>query len=194
MPKFLWVRNKEYNKTTNKVNHLLSPPPPLLKWASFLFTNKWQTLLINHAPIRDGLFANWKFGFDSHPRLHYLQPSCTLELIPSSFLNKLSPPSQISPPSNGFKINKPPGLLPSDIHAISYPHCGKGGDWRNPSPELFISCSISKRFCLQWKVFVLFNKMRYILLVVALLEACDVTNNGRHLGFYQELETRLKPR
>ena len=23
--------------------------------------------------------------------------------------------------------------------------------------------------------------------------ACDVTNNGRHLGFYQELEIRLKP-
>ena len=34
--------------------------------------------------------------------------------------------------------------------------------------------------------------MRYILLVAALLEACDVTNNGRclscHLGFYQEVE------
>jgi len=30
--------------------------------------------------------------------------------------------------------------------------------------------------------------------VVALLEACDVTNNGRHLGFYQEVEIRLKPR
>ena len=40
--------------------------------------------------------------------------------------------------------------------------------------------------------------MRYILGVVALLEACDITNNGRHLshhlGFYQELEIRLKPR
>ena len=39
--------------------------------------------------------------------------------------------------------------------------------------------------------------MQYILWVVALLEACDVTNNGRilsrHLGFYQELEIRLKP-
>ena len=35
--------------------------------------------------------------------------------------------------------------------------------------------------------------MRYILWVVALL-ACDVTNNGRHLGFYQELEIRLKQR
>ena len=35
-------------------------------------------------------------------------------------------------------------------------------------------------------------------LVVALLKAYDVTNNGRHLGrnlgFYQELEIRLKPR
>ena len=40
--------------------------------------------------------------------------------------------------------------------------------------------------------------MRYILWVVALWEACDVTNNGRHLGhhlgFYQGLEIRLKPR
>ena len=29
--------------------------------------------------------------------------------------------------------------------------------------------------------------------MVALLEACDVTNNGRHLEFNQELEIRLKP-
>ena len=40
--------------------------------------------------------------------------------------------------------------------------------------------------------------MRYILWVASLLKACDVTNNGRHvdrhLGFYQELEIRLKPR
>ena len=40
--------------------------------------------------------------------------------------------------------------------------------------------------------------MRYILRVVTLLEACDVTNNGRHLcrhlEFYQELEIKLKPR
>ena len=36
--------------------------------------------------------------------------------------------------------------------------------------------------------------MKYILWVVLLLEAFDVTNNGRHLGFYQELEIRLKPR
>ena len=36
--------------------------------------------------------------------------------------------------------------------------------------------------------------MRYILWVVARLEACDVTNNGHHLGFYQELEIRLELR
>ena len=30
--------------------------------------------------------------------------------------------------------------------------------------------------------------------MVALLEACDVTNNDRHLGFYQELEISLIPR
>ena len=30
--------------------------------------------------------------------------------------------------------------------------------------------------------------------MVALLEACYVTNNGRHLGYYKELEIRLKQR
>ena len=48
------------------------------------------------------------------------------------------------------------------------------------------------------EAFDLLNKMIYILGVVALLEACDVTNSGRHpgrhLGFYQELEIILKPR
>ena len=38
--------------------------------------------------------------------------------------------------------------------------------------------------------------MRYILRVVTLLEASDVTNNSRHLGrhlrFFQELEISLK--
>ena len=68
-----------------------------------------------------------------------------------------------------------------------------GGGW-NPSTDFLICCSISKRFYLQWKAFDLLYKMRYILWVVALLGACDVTNNGRHLGSYQELENRLKPR
>ena len=40
--------------------------------------------------------------------------------------------------------------------------------------------------------------MRYILRVMALLEACDVISNGRHLGrhleFTHELEIRSKPR
>ena len=40
--------------------------------------------------------------------------------------------------------------------------------------------------------------MRYILWVVALLGACDVTNNGRHLGrlvgFYQGIEIKSNAR
>ena len=35
--------------------------------------------------------------------------------------------------------------------------------------------------------------MRYILCVVELLKACDVTNKSRHLGFCQEFELSLKP-
>ena len=60
-----------------------------------------------------------------------------------------------------------------------------------PSPEFLICCTISKRFNLKWKAFDLLCKVRYVLQVVALLEACDVTNNGCHLGFYQELAIRL---
>ena len=71
------------------------------------------------------------------------------------------------------------------------------GRWK-PSPEFLTCCRIPKRFCLHWKAFDLFNKVRYILWMVALLEACDVTNNGRilcrYLGFYEELEIRLKQR
>ena len=68
----------------------------------------------------------------------------------------------------------------------------EGGSW-NPSPEFFICCSISKLSHLQWKAFDLLNKMRCILQVVALLEASDVTKHGRHLGFYQELESGKNP-
>ena len=34
----------------------------------------------------------------------------------------------------------------------------------------------------------LLYQVRYILWMVALLEACNLTKRGRHLGFYQELE------
>ena len=85
-----------------------------------------------------------------------------------------------------------------NVNANSYPHRawyeGEGGLLMDPSPEFLICCSISKRFRLWWKAFDLLNKMRYILWVVALLEVCDITKNGRHLGFYQELEIKLKSR
>ena len=68
-----------------------------------------------------------------------------------------------------------------------------GVDRMEPLVEFLICCSISKQCYLQWKAFDLLYKMRYILWVVVLLEACDVTNNGRHLGFCQELEIKLKP-
>ena len=74
-----------------------------------------------------------------------------------------------------------------DVHGKSYPppwykgRCG-GGGWWNPSLVLMICCCISKIFCLYWKAFDLPYKTRYILSVVAMLEACDVTNYVRYLG------------
>ena len=78
------------------------------------------------------------------------------------------------------------------IPLVWYKGGGGGVGW-NPSPEFFICCGIFKRFYLKWKTFDLLNKMKYILGVVVLLEACDVTSNGRHFRFYQELDIRLKP-
>ena len=49
----------------------------------------------------------------------------------------------------------------------------------DPPLQFLICSSISKQFCLQWKPY----NMRYVLWVVALLEVCDVTTHGRHLGF-----------
>ena len=72
---------------------------------------------------------------------------------------------------------------------------GAGVDGTRPL-EFLICWIIPKRFYLHWKDFYLLYKIRYILWVMALLGAYDVTNNGRHLGrhlgFYQGLEIRLK--
>ena len=66
---------------------------------------------------------------------------------------------------------------------------GGGGEREmEPLPRVFDqlhSCSISKRFYLQWKAFDFLNKVRYILWLVALREACDQQ--------WLELEIRLKP-
>ena len=61
---------------------------------------------------------------------------------------------------------------------------GEGVD--GPHPLEFLKFRItSKRFCLQWKAFDLVYKMRYMLLVVSLLEACDVTKKvGAILDFF----------
>ena len=87
-------------------------------------------------------------------------------------------------------LKRKPGLF--QLTPPWYNGGGGGGGWWSPSLEVLICSSILKWFCLQWKAFDLLNKMRYILWVVALLEARDINNNGRQLGFYQELEIRLK--
>ena len=78
---------------------------------------------------------------------------------------------------------------------------GGDGVWWNPLPWVFDMLkytSISKTFCFHRKGFDLLDKINYISWVVALFGTCDVTKHGRHLGrhlgFYQELEIRLKER
>ena len=73
------------------------------------------------------------------------------------------------------------------------------GRWIEPLLGVFYMLQyFEKAISPSVKAFDLLNKMRYILLVMALLKACDVINNSRHLvhhlGFYQELEISLRPR
>ena len=75
--------------------------------------------------------------------------------------------------------------------------CGEGGEGvMEPLPRVFDVAVFRTDFAFSGKSLSSnsLNKMRYILWVMALLEACDVTNNGRtlgrDLGFYQELEIR----
>ena len=92
-------------------------------------------------------------------------------------------------------------------HKVIPPPWYRGGWWGRgvwsvePLPWVFDMLkytSISKKLCFHRKGFDLLNKINYILWVVSLLRTCDVTKHGshlgRHLGFYQELEIRLKPR
>ena len=53
-----------------------------------------------------------------------------------------------------------------------------------PLPRVFDMLQYFEAIKPSVKAFDLLNKMRYISRMVALLEACDVTINGRHLGFY----------
>ena len=81
----------------------------------------------------------------------------------------------------------------TQTHTPTVVHGGWGG-WMEPLPGVFDMLQYLETILSRVEIL----KMRYILQVVALLEACDVTRNGGHLGchlgFHQELEIRLKPR
>ena len=71
---------------------------------------------------------------------------------------------------------------------------GRGPGVDGTQPRIFDMLQYFETILPSVKAFHFLNKMRYILWAMAMLEAYNVTNNGRHLGFYQELEIRLKPR
>ena len=71
---------------------------------------------------------------------------------------------------------------------------GGGGSMDPPHLSFWYVAVFQNDFTFRREPLIFLYKMRHILWVLALLGACDVTNVGCHLGFYQELEIRLKPR
>ena len=68
----------------------------------------------------------------------------------------------------------------------------QGRGWLTPPPPLWVFDTLQYFETILPSVESLWSslyKMRYILLVVALLEVCDVIKHGRHLGFYQKLNS-----
>ena len=75
------------------------------------------------------------------------------------------------------------------IHTPTVVKGGGGGVNRTPPQNFRYVARFRNDFA-----FDLLNKMRYILRLVAQLKASDVTSCDCHLGFYHELEIRLKSR
>ena len=72
-------------------------------------------------------------------------------------------------------------------HTPGYPYRGTRGVMGPlPRGEFWYVAVFRKDFTVSGKPLIFSDKMRYILWVVTLLETCDVTKHGRHLGFYQE--------
>ena len=96
---------------------LLGPPLPLPYYYSSLI--KLMIDCINHncqtlcGLIWDGLFSNWKVRFDSDPRLHELQPSCT-------WAYPTPPPPALA--SLGLKYISPLGSVIEDLSYTVKPH------------------------------------------------------------------------
>ena len=59
---------------------------------------------------------------------------------------------------------------------------GGGGGLMEPPPRVFHMLQYFEKILASVQFFDILYKMRYILWVVALLEACDVSKDGRHLG------------
>ena len=60
------------------------------------------------------------------------------------------------------------------------------------SPWVFDMLQYLKRFCLPSKAFHLLDKMRYILWMMALQEACDIIIYDRHLGHHLAFNPELE--
>ena len=74
--------------------------------------------------------------------------------------------------------------MKSSSSGLVNPRIQGGRVWMEPLPRVFDMLQYFEIILSSVKAFDLLHMMRYILWAAALLEACDVTNNDRHLGFY----------
>ena len=132
------------------------------------------------------LFRKTWLGWTSDVVFYVLSLACTVNYGKKNILNCLSIRYNItrhSETDNSFMwhfIYSFSSVRLTRYHVVVQEEWGGGA--------FLIFYSMLKVFYLKWKAFDLSNKMRYILWVVALLEAWDGRHLLRHIGFYQELE------
>ena len=81
-----------------------------------------------------------------------------------------------------------------DVHANSYPNRGKGweGGWMEPLPGVFYMLQYFGTILLSMVSLGRSYQDEIHFMGGDAAKDCDVTNNGHHLGFHQELEIWLK--
>ena len=80
------------------------------------------------------------------------------------------------------------------IHTPTVVKGGVGGSWMEPLPRVFYMLQYFETILPSWKAFHLLDKIGIFYGWWRCWRSVTSPKNGRYLGFYKELQIRLKPR